>query len=105
MDLVEFRRADFERVREQFMAYAERLDAADIQFIPISALQGDNVVEKSSQISWYEGLPLLYTVENVYVRNDANHIDARFPVIGDHLTGARSFGLPWNRRLGGQRCI
>ena len=80
MDLVEFRQEDFERVREQFMAYAERLDAADIQFIPISALQGDNVVEKSSRMPWYEGPPLLYTLENVYVRNDANHIDARFPV-------------------------
>ena len=80
MDLVDFSAAAFDRVREQFMAYAERLDAVDIQFIPISALQGDNVVEKSSRMPWYAGTPLLYTLETVYVLNEANHIDARFPV-------------------------
>ena len=80
MDLVDFRQDAFERVREQFMAYAERLDAADIQFIPMAALPGDNVVEKSARMPWYAGAPLLYTLENVYVRNDANHVDPRFPV-------------------------
>ncbi len=80
MDLVDFSPAAFERVREQFMEYAERLDTVDIQFIPIAALQGDNVVEKSPRMPWYEGAPLLYTLETVYVRNEANHIDARFPV-------------------------
>ncbi len=57
-----------------------RLDAADIQFIPLSALHGDNIVEKSLRMPWYAGAPLLYTLETVYVRNDANHVDARFPV-------------------------
>ena len=80
MDLVDFRQADFERVREQFMEFAERLDSADIQFIPVSALQGDNVVEKSARMPWYEGSSLLYTLETVYVRNDANHVDPRFTV-------------------------
>ena len=80
MDLVDYRQADFDRVRDQFMTFAERLDGADIQFIPLSALHGDNVVDKSSRMPWYEGAPLLYTLETVYVRNDANHIDARFPV-------------------------
>ena len=80
MDLAAYRQEDFERVRDQFMLYAERLDGADIQFIPLSALQGDNVVDKSIWMPWYEGPPLLYTLENIYVRNDANHIDARFPV-------------------------
>ena len=80
MDLVDFSQAAFDRVREQFMEYAERLDTVDIQFIPIAALQGDNVVEKSPRMPWYEGAPLLYTLETVYVRNDANHVDARFPV-------------------------
>jgi sulfate adenylyltransferase large subunit len=80
MDLVDFREEDFERVREQFMAYAERLDIADIQFVPVSALQGDNVVEKSARMPWYGGSSLLYTLENVYVRNDANQVDPRFPV-------------------------
>lgn len=80
MDLVDFRQEDFERVRDQFMAYAERLDAADIQFVPVAALPGDNVVEKSARMPWYDGAPLLYTLETVYVRNDANHVDPRFPV-------------------------
>ncbi len=80
MDLVDFRQEDFERVREQFMAYAERLDTADIQFVPVAALHGDNVAEKSTRMPWYEGASLLYTLETVYVRNDANHVDPRFPV-------------------------
>ncbi|WP_438479467.1 sulfate adenylyltransferase subunit 1 [Oleiharenicola lentus] len=80
MDLVDFRQEEFDRVREQFMAYAERLEAADIQFIPMAALHGDNVAEKSTRMPWYEGASLLYTLETVYVRNDANHIDPRFPV-------------------------
>jgi sulfate adenylyltransferase large subunit len=80
MDLVGFEQAAFDRVREQFMEYAARLDAADIQFIPVSALQGDNIVTKSAAMPWYEGAPLLYTLETVYVRNDANHVDPRFPV-------------------------
>jgi len=80
MDLVDFRQEDFERVRSQFMEFAERLDAADIQFVPMAALHGDNVVTKSTRMPWYEGSPLLYTLETVYVRNDANHVDPRFPV-------------------------
>lgn len=80
MDLVDFQQAEFERIREQIMGFAERLDAADIQFVPISALQGDNVVERSTRMPWYEGAPLLYTLETVYVRNDANLVDPRFPV-------------------------
>jgi sulfate adenylyltransferase subunit 1 (EFTu-like GTPase family) len=62
------------------MEYAERLDGTDIQFIPVSAREGDNVAEKSARMPWYDGSALLYTLENVYVRNDANHVDARFPV-------------------------
>jgi len=80
MDLVDFEQAAFDRVREQFMDYAERLDAPDIQFVPIAALHGDNIVEKSARMPWYAGTPLLYTLETVYVLNDANHVDARFPV-------------------------
>ncbi|HTL69014.1 MAG TPA: GTP-binding protein [Lacunisphaera sp.] len=80
MDLVGFQQTAFDHVRDQFMEYAERLDTADIQFIPMTALHGDNVVEKSVRMPWYEGTPLLYTLETVYVRNDANHIDARFPI-------------------------
>lgn len=80
MDMVEFGQEAFEKVRAQFMDYAERLDTADIQFIPISALAGDNVVEKSPRMPWYQGGSLLYTLETVFVRNDANYVDSRFPV-------------------------
>ena len=80
MDLVDFRQDAFEHVRNQFMAYAERLEGLDIQFIPIAALTGDNVVEKSARLSWFDGPPLLYTLETVYVGNEINHVDARFPV-------------------------
>jgi len=80
MDLVDFREEEFNRVRNQFMAYAERLDGVDISFIPMSAKDGDNVVDKSSRMPWYGGSPLLYALETVYVRNDTNHIDGRFPV-------------------------
>jgi sulfate adenylyltransferase large subunit len=80
MDLMDFREEEFNRVRDQFMTFAERLDGVDISFIPMSAKHGDNVVDKSTRMPWYGGSPLLYSLETVYVRNDTNHIDARFPV-------------------------
>jgi len=80
MDLVQFQQAPFEQVRDQFMEFAERLDLADIQFIPISAVHGDNVVEKSGRMPWFGGPPLLYALEHIYVRNDPNHVDARFAI-------------------------
>lgn len=80
MDLVNYQSEPFERVRAEFMAYAERLSGADIQFIPLAALHGDNVVSRSSRMPWYEGASLLYLLENVYVSNDVNHVDARLPV-------------------------
>jgi len=100
MDLVEFRQEAFDRVRDQFMEYAARLDTADIQFIPISALQGDNIVTKSEAMPWYEGAPLLYTLETVYVRNDANHVDPRFPV--QTVIRPQDAALPDFRGLAGQ---
>lgn len=100
MDLVDFQQAAFDRVREQFMEYAERLDTVDIQFIPLAALHGDNVVEKSARMPWYEGTPLLYTLETVYVRNDANHIDARFPI--QTIIRSTDSAAPGFRGLAGQ---
>src|SRR5690606_2457381 len=55
-------------------------DISDIQFVPISALRGDNVVERSQNMDWYEGPTLLYLLENVHIASDLNHIDCRFPV-------------------------
>lgn len=100
MDLVDFRQDTFDRVRDQFMAYAERLDGADIQFIPVAALHGDNIVEKSARMPWYQGTPLLYTLETVYMRNDANHIDARFPV--QTVIGSQDFVSPDFHGIAGQ---
>jgi len=100
MDLVGYRAAEFHRVRDQFMAFAERLDVADIQFVPLAALPGDHVVTPSPHLAWHGGPPLLHTLENVYVRNDANHVDARFPV--QSIIRPRDPAAPDFRGLAGQ---
>ncbi|MCZ6795562.1 MAG: sulfate adenylyltransferase subunit CysN [Planctomycetota bacterium] len=80
MDLVDYAEEVYEKIVSDFKSFASRLDVADIQFIPISALRGDNVVDKSKNMPWYEGMPLLYSLETVYIGKDQNHIDPRFPV-------------------------
>ena len=80
MDLVEYSEDKFNRAAQAYKDFASRLDVADIKFIPISALHGDNVVERSENMKWYQGQSLLYTLETVYIGNDHNHIDARLPV-------------------------
>lgn len=81
MDLVDYREESYEKVLSQFTDFASRLEnVSDLTFIPISALRGDNVVERSKNMPWYQGSPLLYHLENIYVGSDSNHIDARFPV-------------------------
>ena len=80
MDLVEWSEEVFERIRDEFRGFATRLEVADLTFIPISALEGDNVVSKSVNMEWYRGLPLLTHLEEVYVASDRNLIDVRFPV-------------------------
>jgi bifunctional enzyme CysN/CysC len=80
MDLVDWEQATFERIADEFSEFAARLEVSDITFIPMSALEGDNVVERSAKMPWYEGPPLLYHLEHVVVSSDRNLIDARFPV-------------------------
>ena len=81
MDLVEYEQASFDKATKEFGDFVSRLDnVTELTFIPISALKGDNVVERSESMPWYEGPPLLYHLETVYVGSDANHVDARFPV-------------------------
>jgi bifunctional enzyme CysN/CysC len=80
MDLVNFEEAAFDAVVEEFDAFAARLELPDVTFIPISALLGDNVVERSQAMSWYQGPPLLYHLEHVHIASDRNLIDVRFPV-------------------------
>ena len=80
MDLVDWDEKVYERISEEFSAWAARLDVTDITFVPISALHGDNVVERSPNMPWYEGPSLLYYLEHVHVASDRNLIDCRFPV-------------------------
>jgi len=80
MDLVEYKQEVFDGIVAKFSEFASRLDVPDIKFIPISALHGDNVVDRSEKMPWYKGSALLYTLETVYIGSDANHIDPRFPV-------------------------
>ncbi len=80
MDLVGYDQQVFEGIVEEFDGFAARLDLSDVTFIPISALEGDNVVERSRQMPWYQGPPLLYHLEHVHIASDRNLIDVRFPV-------------------------
>jgi bifunctional enzyme CysN/CysC len=80
MDLVDYDQDVFDAIREEFTAFASRLEVADMSFIPISALQGDNVVQRSANMPWYEGASLLHHLEQVYIASDRNLIDPRLPV-------------------------
>jgi bifunctional enzyme CysN/CysC len=80
MDLVDFDEEVFERITSEFAGWAAKLDVHDLTFIPISALHGDNVVERSPRMAWYQGSSLLYHLEHVHVASDRNLQDPRFPV-------------------------
>src|SRR5690554_1268770 len=80
MDLVDYSEETFEKIKKEVEAFASKLDVKDIHFIPISALKGDNVVNKSENMDWYKGSTLLYLLENIHIGSDHNHIDCRFPV-------------------------
>jgi bifunctional enzyme CysN/CysC len=80
MDLVDYEQEVFERIHDEFTAFAAKLDVHDLTFIPISALHGDNVVERSAGMPWYDGPSLLHHLENVHIASDRNLIDVRFPV-------------------------
>ena len=80
MDLVDYSEEAFEKIKADYEDFAAKLDVKDIRFIPISALKGDNVVNKSDEMSWYKGSTLLYTLETIHIGSDYNHIDCRFPV-------------------------
>jgi bifunctional enzyme CysN/CysC len=80
MDLVDYDQETFERIKDEFTAFAAKLDVADLTFIPISALHGDNVVDRSANTPWYDGPSLLHHLENLHIASDRNLIDARFPV-------------------------
>jgi len=80
MDLVDYEQDVFERITEEFSSFATKLEVADLTFIPISALHGDNVVQRSGNMGWYDGPSLLHHLEHVHIASDRNLIDVRFPV-------------------------
>ncbi|MBY4675465.1 sulfate adenylyltransferase subunit CysN [Marinobacterium arenosum] len=80
MDLVGFSEQRFEEIKADYLAFAESLNLPDIKFVPLSALKGDNVVNRSEQSPWYQGEPLMSILENVEIANDKNFDELRFPV-------------------------
>ncbi len=80
MDLVDFDEAVFNRISDEYREFAAKLDLRDLTFIPISALLGDNIVDRSTKMPWYQGTSLLHHLETVNVGADRNLVDFRFPV-------------------------
>ena len=80
MDLVNYDENSFNLIKKEFEIFSSKLEIKDVHFIPISALNGDNVVERSKKMDWYEGSTLMHLLENVHIGSDENHIDCRFPV-------------------------
>ncbi len=80
MDLVDWSQARYEELYEEFTAFATKLEIPDLTVIPISALHGDNIVQRSSHMPWYDGSSLVHYLENVHVASDRNLTDVRFPV-------------------------
>jgi len=80
MDLVDYSEEVFSKVVEEYRNLSTKLDIKDVHFLPISALKGDNVAEKSTNMPWYQGTTLMYLLENLHIGSDENHIDCRFPV-------------------------
>ena len=80
MDLVEYKQETYEDIIAQFEEFSSKLMIKDVRFIPISALYGDNVVNRSKHMDWYQGAPLLYELETLHISSDINKIDTRFPV-------------------------
>ncbi len=80
MDLVDWSQERYDEIKAEFRSFAMKLDVHDLTFVPVSALHGDNVVERSANMPWYEGPSLLHQLEEVHIASDRNLIDARFPV-------------------------
>lgn len=80
MDLVDFKEEAYNAIKEDFSSFSHRLDVKDVEFIPMSALLGDNVVDKSTNMDWFGGTTLMYYLENVHIGSDENFIDCRMPV-------------------------
>jgi sulfate adenylyltransferase subunit 1 len=80
MDLVDYSEEVFDKIKSDLEAFSSKLNVKDIHFVPMSALNGDNVVNQSENMDWYKGSTLMYLLENIHIGSDYNHIDCRFPV-------------------------
>jgi bifunctional enzyme CysN/CysC len=80
MDLVDYDKAIYDEIREEFTNFAAKLEITDLGFVPVSALEGDNVVQRSLNMPWFDGQPLLGHLEDVHIASDRNLVDNRFPV-------------------------
>lgn len=80
MDLVDFSEEKYEAIKKDYLAFISKMDIPDVHIIPISALDGDNILENSDKMPWYKGNSYLYTLENVHLGADYNMVDCRFPV-------------------------
>ncbi len=80
MDLVDWDQGVYESIRDEFRAFATRLEIPDLSFFPVCALHGDNIVDRSENMPWYRGLPLLVHLEELHIASDRNLVDGRFPV-------------------------
>jgi sulfate adenylyltransferase large subunit len=80
MDLVDYDQATFDKIHAEFTSFATKLNIPDLEIIPISALKGDNVVTRSTNMDWYDGQSLMHHLENVHVASDRDLVDTRFPV-------------------------
>nr|WP_239153701.1 sulfate adenylyltransferase subunit CysN [Virgisporangium aliadipatigenens] len=100
MDLVDYDREVFDRIAQEFTTFAAKLDAPDLTVIPISALQGDNIVTRSPKMPWYDGPSLLHHLEHVHIASDRNLVDVRFPV--QYVIRPQSSDFPDYRGYAGQ---
>ena len=100
MDLVDFDEERFNQIRNDFEAFSSKLQIPDIRFIPMSALHGDNVVERSEKTPWFKGGTLLYNLENIHISSDSNMVDCRFPV--QYVIRPQSEQYPDYRAYAGQ---
>jgi sulfate adenylyltransferase subunit 1 len=80
MDLVDFSEEQYNKVRKELEEFSAKLNVKDVRFIPLSALKGDNVIERSKNTPWYDGPTLMYLLETIHIGSDYNHVDRRFPV-------------------------
>ncbi len=100
MDLVDYAEERFEEIKADIDAFSSKLDVKDVRYVPISALNGDNVVDRSDKTAWYQGPTLLHLLENIHISSDINHSNFRFPV--QYVVRPQTVEFPDYRGYGGR---